>query len=61
MTFYLFNMMYVYDVLQRSSTNSLQSVSKFSKVNNRTPQISSPQKLVVNQSFETIPEDVTSR
>ncbi|KAL5240540.1 hypothetical protein ACI65C_007950 [Semiaphis heraclei] len=46
------------DCSVRSSTNSLQSVSKFPKINNRTPQISSPQKLVANQSFETIPEDV---
>ncbi|KAF0761932.1 voltage-dependent T-type calcium channel subunit alpha-1H-like isoform X2, partial [Aphis craccivora] len=47
------------DCSVRSSTNSLQSVSKFSKINNRPPQISSPQKLVVNQSFETIPEDIS--
>ncbi|XP_022162041.1 voltage-dependent T-type calcium channel subunit alpha-1G isoform X5 [Myzus persicae] len=47
------------DCSVRSSTNSLQSISKFPKINNRTTQISSPQKLVVNQSFETIPEDVS--
>lgn len=51
----------MYDVFQRSSTNSLQSISKFPKINNRTPQTSSPQKLVPNQSFETIPEDASSR
>uniref|UniRef100_A0A2S2PYV7 Voltage-dependent T-type calcium channel subunit alpha-1H n=1 Tax=Sipha flava TaxID=143950 RepID=A0A2S2PYV7_9HEMI len=47
------------DCSVRSSTNSLQSVSKLPKINSRTPQISSPQKLVSNPSFETIPEDVT--
>jgi len=61
MVFHLFNMVCVYDILQRSSTNSLQNVCKFPKINNRTQQVSSPQKLVVNQSFETIPEDVSSR
>ncbi|XP_050424042.1 voltage-dependent T-type calcium channel subunit alpha-1G isoform X2 [Adelges cooleyi] len=47
------------DCSTRSSMNSLQSASKFPKINNKTTLVSSPLKLTGNQSFETIPEDVS--
>ncbi|XP_050521806.1 voltage-dependent T-type calcium channel subunit alpha-1G-like isoform X2 [Daktulosphaira vitifoliae] len=47
------------DCSARSSLNSLQNVSKFPKINNRSTFISSPQKITGNLSFETIPEDVS--